>query len=282
MILFSTDRPEGRIHCRSPEERLHSSSLRFITMDRNAVDDLNTNLEGAFVGLANHGSTGRARTFGALTAVSTGIPLSYFNRVFVFESPDRDDLERALSWMGDQSFLVTIAEPALESTERIEIASRLAPTDTSEPGMVLRSLDEIPRLDPTVEITAAAQPKDVETIAAITVANTDLAIDTARQIVPESMLTDQAFQPFLAWVDGQPVGRGLLFQHRDVAGVYNIGVIDEFRRRGIGEALTWAVLRAGRDNGAAVGVLQSSTMGYSLYKRMGFETAVEYYHFQFT
>lgn len=251
-------------------------------MVRDAVDDLNTNLEGAFIGLADHGSTGRVRSFGALTAVSTGIPLSYFNRVFVFESPDRDDLERALSWMGDQPYLVTVAEPALESTQRIEIASKLTPTENSEPGMMLRSLEEIPRLDPTVEITAATQPTDVETIAAITVANTDLAIDTARRIVPESMLTDESFQPYLARVDGQPVGRGLLFQHRDVAGVYNIGVIEEFRRRGIGEALTWAVLRAGRDDGAAVGVLQSSRMGYSLYERMGFETVVEYYHLRST
>lgn len=251
-------------------------------MDRRAVADLNTNLRGAFVGLAEHGSTGGARTFGALTAVSTGIPRPYFNRVFVFESPDEDDLARAISWLGDQPFLVTVAEPALEATERLELASRLTPTDDTEPGMVLRSLEGIPGPDTTVEIRAATQPEDVAEIAAITTANTDLDIDIARQIVPESMLTDEAYQPFLARVDGQPVGRGLLFQHRDVAGVYNIGVIDEFRRRGIGEALTWAVLRAGRDTGAEVGVLQSSTMGYSLYERMGFETVVEYYHFHHT
>ena len=40
-----------------------------------------------------------------------------------------------------------------------------------------------------------------------------------------------------------------------------------------------AVLRAGRDAGAEVGVLQSTEMTHSVYERMGFETIVEYHPF---
>lgn len=35
-----------------------------------------------------------------------------------------------------------------------------------------------------------------------------------------------------------------------MAGVYTIGVVEEFRRQGIGEAMNWAVLRAGREAGS--------------------------------
>lgn len=65
-----------------------------------------------------------------------------------------------------------------------------------------------------------------------------------------------------------------------MAGVYSVGVVEAFRRRGIGEAMTRAVLRAGREAGCRVAVLQSSEMGRPLYERMGFETVVTYHHFE--
>ena len=41
-----------------------------------------------------------------------------------------------------------------------------------------------------------------------------------------------------------------------------------------------AVLRAGRDAGCRVGVLQSSEMGYPRYQEMGFETVVTDHQFE--
>ena len=58
--------------------------------------------------------------------------------------------------------------------------------------------------------------------------------------------------------------------------MYTIAVREAFRRRGIGELLTWETLRAGRDLGCEVGVLQASEMGKPIYARMGFEETVRY------
>jgi predicted acetyltransferase len=69
-------------------------------------------------------------------------------------------------------------------------------------------------------------------------------------------------------------------QSGDVAGVYSIGVVEEFRRRGIGDAMSRAVLRAGHEAGCQVGVLQLSEMGYPLYEQLGFETVVTYHQFE--
>ena len=50
----------------------------------------------------------------------------------------------------------------------------------------------------------------------------------------------------------------------------------EHRRRGYGEALTAAVLRAGRELGCTTGCLQASNMGKPVYERMGFDTFTQY------
>ena len=107
-----------------------------------------------------------------------------------------------------------------------------------------------------------------------------MPVEVVREAYPEVILTDEQMKLLLGRVDGEPIATGNLFQQGDVAGVYVITVTEEFRRRGLGEAMTWAVLRTGREAGAAVGVLQSSSMGYSVYEQMGFETVVNYHQFQ--
>lgn len=250
-------------------------------MERNLLAALNANLEGAFRGLMAHEAGGAVASFGDITAVSTGIPIPYFNRVFVFDRPASGVLNRAVEWMHTQPdpFLVTVVDSALDSTDRLSDRWDLEPTGNPEPGMVLSSLDSIIDHSPSVDIRAVSDPEEIDEIAELTVQNTDMAVDIARLIVPRSMVAADAFVPMIARVDGQPVGRGLLFFEDGVAGVYNVGVIEDYRRQGIGEAITWEILRAGREVGADIGVLQASEMGYSLYDRMGFETIVEYHHF---
>lgn len=251
-------------------------------MERNLLNLMDANLEGAFRGLSSHSSRGTVGTFGDITAVSTGIPISYFNRAFVFQQPASKDLNRAVEWMQTQPdpFFVTVTDRVLTAADPLSDRWELEPAGNPEPGMVLPSLDRIPDKSPSVDIRAVTDPEDIDEIAELTVQNTDMPIDTARQIVPRSMMADDTFVPLIARADDRPVGRGLLFLEDGVAGVYNVGVIEAYRRRGIGEAITWEILRAGREAEADVGVLQASEMGYSLYERMGFETIVEYHHFR--
>lgn len=250
-------------------------------MERNLLAVLHANLEGAFRGLMAHVPGGAVASFGDITAVSTGIPIPYFNRVFVFDRPASADLDLAVEWMHTQPdpFLVTVVDSALDSADRPSDGWALEPIGNPEPGMVLSSLDSTLDNHPPFEIRAVSDPGEIDEIAELTVQNTDMPIDTARLIVPRSMMTDDAFVPMIARVDGRPVGRGLLFLEDDVAGVYNVGVLEAYRRQGIGEAITWEILQAGREAGAEIGVLQSSEMGYPLYERMGFEPIVDYHHF---
>jgi ribosomal protein S18 acetylase RimI-like enzyme len=75
---------------------------------------------------------------------------------------------------------------------------------------------------------------------------------------------------FIGSLDGVPASISGILLGSEVAGVYNVGTLPEFRRRGLGTALTLACLHESRDEGYNVGVLQSSQIGFNVYKRMGF------------
>ena len=55
----------------------------------------------------------------------------------------------------------------------------------------------------------------------------------------------------------------------DAAGIYAVAVAEEARRRGYGRAISLAALQAGADAGHRFGVLQSSTMGFGVYRAIG-------------
>ena len=75
---------------------------------------------------------------------------------------------------------------------------------------------------------------------------------------------------FIGSMDGVPASISGILLGKKVAGVYNVGTLPEFRMRGLGTALTLACLHEARSEGYNVGVLQSSRMASSVYKKIGF------------
>jgi GNAT superfamily N-acetyltransferase len=66
------------------------------------------------------------------------------------------------------------------------------------------------------------------------------------------------------------IGAGTVVVTGDAAGVYGIAVLDRWRRRGIGAALTSTVLAAGARRGCRIAHLNPSTLGARTYRRLGF------------
>ncbi len=81
---------------------------------------------------------------------------------------------------------------------------------------------------------------------------------------------EQSLAQVVAHVDGAPAGCGLVMMVNGVAGLYNIGVLDSARRRGVGSAVTRELLRIGRENGCHTAALYASELGLSVYEKAGF------------
>jgi GNAT superfamily N-acetyltransferase len=78
-----------------------------------------------------------------------------------------------------------------------------------------------------------------------------------------------------AWRDGDPVGHATLNVSTGklgVAGVYDMGVTENERRRGIGTALTQAALELARAAGCALATLNATPEGELLYRELGFRS----------
>jgi ribosomal protein S18 acetylase RimI-like enzyme len=82
---------------------------------------------------------------------------------------------------------------------------------------------------------------------------------------------DRQIIHFLGRLDGRAVATATLVLAEGVAGIYNVMTVPDVQRRGIGALMTVGPLEVARARGYQLGVLQSSQMGYRLYRRLGFE-----------
>lgn len=98
------------------------------------------------------------------------------------------------------------------------------------------------------------------------------AVDSA-YVAVESALgfgAELPYRRFLGRLNGAPVATAALFLGAGVAGLYAVASIGPARRRGVGSAISLAVLREARACGYRAAVLESSPSGFNVYSRLGF------------
>jgi ribosomal protein S18 acetylase RimI-like enzyme len=87
---------------------------------------------------------------------------------------------------------------------------------------------------------------------------------------------------YLGSLEGTPVAAATMILGAGVAGIYNVATLPEARGKGAGTAVTLAPLLEARQMGYRAGILQSSEMGFNVYRRLGFQKLgqVDYFEWQ--
>jgi hypothetical protein len=219
---------------------------------------------------------------GYLFLVCPRLPLPQLNGVWASGSEQEQaavrELARAIAEieaLGLPCWVQTRARGATPALERE--ARHLGLTwEESVPGMVMTADDLREERGPTVEITCLADA------AFLTEAHTVAAegFETPPHLMAPFYTPQIAATPglsvYLGRVAGQPVSTATSFRHGNSVGIFNVATPPTHRRSGYAAALTIRVVRDAFDAGANFAWLQSSPLGNSLYRRIGFRQVETY------
>ncbi|MFB6187230.1 MAG: GNAT family N-acetyltransferase, partial [Halobacteriaceae archaeon] len=238
------------------------------------------NYRAAFVGLADIVSDGETKQFGPISGAVAGFSVPEYNRIFVFDPPSKNELTSAISWLKRQNvpFWATLSEPVVDTMNEFPGRYELKKSHEDR-GMVLQLSSEIQSQEQFDDISAVNNDTMLEEFVAVFSSVFGRSEEITSNVY-RPLVADNTTELFIGMIGEKPVACGVLSQSDSIAGLYSIGVLEDFRRQGLGEAMTRAILRSGWEAGCRMAVLQSTDMGYPLYKQMGFETVITYQHFE--
>jgi ribosomal protein S18 acetylase RimI-like enzyme len=146
--------------------------------------------------------------------------------------------------------------------------------DNGTPGMAvdLQALNESIGTVDGLEVRAVADEESLHTWAKIFIAGYGLPSDWENTVFDEWLKLGLEFplKNYLGYINDEPVSTACLFYGGGAAGIYSVSTLPKARGRGIGAAVTLKPLLDAREKGYRVGVLQSSEMGFNIYKKLGF------------
>jgi ribosomal protein S18 acetylase RimI-like enzyme len=219
----------------------------------------------------------------------TQIPHPWFNGVLV-KQPAGSDEESFISDFMSYFKSRQVSSCSLWTEPDVQVDGwrrRLEPhgfQHSSEPPGMAINLAELPESLP--------QPAHFEIREVQDLANLEVWTRTFRlgYEMPETMAGDYyqimaslgldlPFRYYLGILDETPVSAVSLFLGAGVAGIYSMATIAQARGRGIGSLMTRYPLLQAAEMGYRAGVLQSSEMGFGVYRRLGFRKLCNVEHF---
>ncbi len=93
---------------------------------------------------------------------------------------------------------------------------------------------------------------------------------------PASLLASSRVVTLVAYLATRPVAAAQALVSHDIGGVYWVSAVDDVRGRGVGEAVSRAATNALFDRSARACVLQTSRMGETIYRRLGYMILYRY------
>ena len=239
--------------------------------DADRLREADRNFIGSYEKLVQHVDGASARWFGPAFAFVTGLRVGIFNGVVVLEPADATDVEAAASWVGDAGVPhgAWMREGLGDELPRRLEARGFERLSWVEPVMAIEPPAEVPPPAPGVSVREVLDEADLEEQRRSIIAG-GVDEEFVRHLWSPPMASDPDVRMFTAYLDGKPMGNSIAIRSGKTSGVYGVGTRPEARRRGVGTAATWAAVDAGRQWGCPLVVLQSSDIGFGVYRAMGF------------
>jgi GNAT superfamily N-acetyltransferase len=140
----------------------------------------------------------------------------------------------------------------------------------SRPAMAMR-VDDVapPQVPGGVEILRVTDPQLLADLVEVEVGAFETDRIVAEGLLAASQLRLPNVRLYAAIADDRAVAQAVTNTQRGAVGVFGVATLPEYRRRGIGTAITAFAIDDVRDE-ADLAWLQSTDMGRPLYERMGF------------
>jgi N-acetylglutamate synthase len=228
---------------------------------------------------------GQVRQTGGVTLVRSGLAIRAFNCAFALDPPRTLDgvterIEEILVRPGIPWLLVTTAETT-DALEPIIRGLRLKSSGTL-PGMLWEPLSlSVPPSPAGPEIRRVEGTNDVRTLSRTMMqgfeAPPGLMDPWAEAVITAGLPPSVKRGWYIGYVRDRPTCTAVRFSTRDIAGIYGVSTLPEFRRRGFGAAITYRAAIDGREEGCRESYLQSSPSGRPVYENIGYRFVEEYH-----
>jgi hypothetical protein len=167
---------------------------------------------------------------------------------------------------------------AREATPALEMEARHLglTSEESVPGMFVTADDLREVSSPNVEITCLADSALLTEAQTVAAAGFEAPPHLMAPFYTPQIAATPGLSIYLGRTAGQPVSTATSFRHGNSVGIFNVATPPTYRRRGYAAALTIRAVRDGFDAGATFAWLQSSPLGNSLYRGIGFQHVETY------
>ena len=219
---------------------------------------------------------GARRRFGAVEALAVGHEWAFFNPVLAL---DRDaatgDVLAAFGWIESLGLPASVvvdstADPSIGRA----LEERGLQAADERPAVMTLELD--PSSGPTSGPIVASRPDGSVRSGGLELAEAWWSALEAgaplRALFGTTLIADPAVRIAVAEHEGEPAAAAMAIRSDDIVGIYTVWTAERARRRGLGRAVTGAVIDAASAAwGSRLAILHSTAMGFPVYRSLGFE-----------
>ena len=259
---------------------------RFI--DRYEYEPVEANLRETLKFFSLSNDNGMVVETSEMLLISSGINYGVFNTALLKNRVDSEEqlqgyISDAHDFFGARherwSFWVChdMLGPAVLRRMRRVMESRRLRLLSEPPGMAAGRLVAPRRVLPLLDVRPVATPPERLAFAGIMSTTFDLPYSICVDIYSFERSWSGGYRAWVGYVNGEPVVSTACFIAAEVMGVYSVGTMPGWRRRGYAEQLMRIVLgEISRETGIERTILQSTTEGFRMYQRMGYRRVTQF------